>query len=269
LSRCVGDVGKSISAGNRQIRWAPLDEKEQFVGDGIQFKVVALNRKPFEPEMVFVEGGTFMMGSTSGWNDEKPQHEVGLSSFFIGKFEVTQAEWKAVMGSNPSYDAGKCDQCPVNQVSWNDAIAFIKKLNQLTGKSYRLPTEAEWEYAARGGKWGDRISPYSGSYQFDEVGWAYENSINGLRPVGLKKPNELGIYDMTGNAREWCSDWYGLYPSSFQKDPKGPLNGEEKVLRGLCVEWSIPSCQVSNRWKEFPIIGFPDHGLRLVLPATK
>jgi formylglycine-generating enzyme required for sulfatase activity len=174
-------------------------------------------------EMVFVKGGTFTMGCTAEQGDdcfdnEEPAHKVTLSDFYIGKYEVTQAQWKAVTGNNPSKFNG-CDNCPVEGVSWNDIQEFIKKLNAKTGLNYRLPTEAEWEYAARGGAQ-SRGYKYSGSNSVDEVAWYYGNSGNETHPAGTKKANELGIYDMSGNVYEWCNDWYGAYNSEAQTNPK-------------------------------------------------
>jgi len=173
--------------------------------------------------MVRVDGGTFTMGATSeqGSNaagDEKPAHQVNLSSFSIGKYEVSQEEWEAVMGSNPSYFKGA--KRPVEKVSWNDCQAFIRKLNELTGRSFRLPTEAEWEYAARGGNKsiGDK---YAGGDNLGSVAWYEDNSGGTTHNVGTKSPNELGLYDMSGNVWEWCQDWYDSYSSSAQTNPKG------------------------------------------------
>jgi len=217
-------------------------------------------------DMVFVQGGTFTMGCTSEQgNDcfsyEKPSHQVTLSSFYINKYEVTQALWSAVMGSNPSYFSG-CDQCPVENVSWNDAQEFIQKLNAATGKNYRLPTEAEWEYAARGGR-NSRGYKYSGSNKSDKVGWYDDNSSNKTHPVGKKKPNELGLYDMTGNVWEWCSDWYGDYSSQSQTDPKGPSNGLHRVNRGNSWgdEWWY--VRLSFRFDNRPENSFDNLGFRL------
>ncbi|MBQ7951520.1 MAG: SUMF1/EgtB/PvdO family nonheme iron enzyme [Alistipes sp.] len=185
-------------------------------------------------DMVFVKGGTFTMGATSeqgadAYDDEKPAHSVTLSDFYIGKYEVTQAQWRAVMGSNPSSFKG--DNLPVENVSWNDIQKFIQKLNTQTGKEFRLPTEAEWEYAARGGS-KSRGYKYSGSNNIGDVAWYSGNSGSKTHPVGQKQPNELGIYDMSGNVWEWCSDWYGSYSSSSQTNPKGPNSGDYRVLRG-------------------------------------
>ena len=187
-------------------------------------------------KMVKVDGGTFTMGGTSeqgkdSYADEKPTHSVTLSSYYIGQMEVTQALWRAVMGKNPSYNVG--DNLPVTNVSWNDCQEFIKKLNSLTGAKFRLPTEAEWEYAARGGKKSKKYK-YSGSNNIDDVAWYTYNSGGKTHAVGTKRPNELGIYDMSGNVYEWCSDWYDSYSSMSQTNPKGANSGSYRVLRGGC-----------------------------------
>ena len=189
---------------------------------------------PAEPEMVFVQGGTFMMGATPEQGDdcygsEKPAHKVTVSDFYIGKYEVTQAQWKALMGTNPSHFKG--EKLPVEQVSWYDVQAFTRKLNALTGKEYRLPMEAEWEFAARGGN-KSKGYKYSGGNNVSDVAWYSANSSEQTHPVGTKSPNELDIYDMSGNVYEWCSDWKGKYSSNAQIDPQGPKSGSDRVLRG-------------------------------------
>jgi len=267
VGHCTGDVGKNIMEGSRQIRWAVLEDREQLVGDGIQFKVVASGRKSFEPEMVFVEGGRFMLGSANGDDDERPVHEVELSSFSIGKYGVTQAQWKAVMGSNPSRSSN-CDQCPVENVSWNDVQEYIRKLNSQTGKTYRLPTEAEWEYAARGGN-RSKGTTYSGSNAIKEVGWYDGNSRSQTHPVGLKGSNELGLYDMSGNVWEWCSDWYGTYSSSFQRNPQGAASGQFRVLRGGCWFNYEQYCRLALRNRSYPVIRYISLGFRLVLSPVQ
>ena len=151
------------------------------------------------------------------------------STIYIGRYEVTQAQWKAIMGSNPSMFKG--DNLPVEQVSWNDVQEFIHKLNAQTGKNYRLPTEAEWEFAARGGN-GSKGYRYSGSNTVGDVAWYIDNSNRTTHPVGTKSSNEWGIYDMSGNVFEWCSDWYGEYNSSAQTDPHGTSSGSYRVYRG-------------------------------------
>jgi sulfatase modifying factor 1 len=216
-------------------------------------------------EMVFVEGGTFQLGSETGEYDQRPVHTVILSSFNIGKFEVTQAQWKAIMGSNPSYFKD-CDQCPVEQVSWNDVQDFIRKLNAQTGKNYRLPTEAEWEYAAKGGK-SSKGYTYSGSNDLNSVAWNSENSGFKTHAVGGKQANELGVYDMTGNVWEWCSDWYGTYNSYSETNPTGASLGKARVLRGGRGDDGAYYCRSAFRYGNFPDYWFSDYGFRLVLPV--
>ncbi|MFZ2901020.1 MAG: SUMF1/EgtB/PvdO family nonheme iron enzyme [Saprospiraceae bacterium] len=222
-------------------------------------------------KMVFVQGGTFWMGCTDEQGsdcviDEMPKHQVTLKGFWIGKYEVTQAEWRAVMGENPSDNEG-CDQCPVENVSWNDVQKFIKELNRQTGKNYRLPTEAEWEYAARGGQKSAKTK-YAGSNTIGDVAWYDGNAGSKTHPVGQKKPNELGLYDMSGNVWEWCSDWYGDYPSDAQTNPTGPVRGSYRVGRGGGWDGSPRYCRVADRNDWGP--GYRDSGLgfRLVLPPV-
>lgn len=215
--------------------------------------------------MVPVEGGTFTMGATSeqgsdAWDEEKPAHKVTLSDYYIGQTEVTQALWKAVMGSNPSDSKG--DNLPVEQVSWDDCQVFIQNLNQLTGKQFRLPTEAEWEYAARGGR-KSRGYKYAGGNDIGSVAWCDGNSGNETHPVGTKQANELGVYDMSGNVWEWCSDRYGDYQSSSQSDPQGPSSGSRRVFRGGSCYDSAGYCRVSSRYGDTPDYRYIILGLRL------
>ena len=219
-------------------------------------------------EMVYVEGGTFTMGATAEQgddadDDEKPTHKVTIGNYVIGKFEVTQALWTAVMGDNPSYFKG--DNYPVECVSWNDCQEFLQKLNGLTGKRFQLPTEAEWEYAARGGN-KSKGYKYSGSNDIDEVAWYDGNSGSQTHPVGTKKPNELGIYDMSGNVWEWCNDWYGVYTSTPANNPTGPSSGGCRVYRGGSWSSDARGCRVSNRYGDYPDGRSYDLGFRLVLP---
>lgn len=216
--------------------------------------------------MVYVEGGTFTMGATSEQgddanDDEKPTRDVTLSSFNIGKYEVTQAQWEAVMGSNPSQFKG--ENLPVESVSWDDCQEFIGKLNKLTGMSFRLPTEAEWEYAARGGRSGG--CKYSGSDNIDDVAWYDGNSGNESHAVGQKQANELGLYDMCGNVWEWCQDWHGNYGSSAQTNPTGPASGSFRVFRGGSWYYNAVHCRVSNRNRNLPTLRNSGIGLRLAL----
>ena len=218
-------------------------------------------------EMVFVKGGTFMMGATPEQGKdatfiEKPAHSVTVSDFYIGKYEVTQAQWEAVMGENPSNFKG--ENRPVDSVSWNDIQEFIEKLNAKTGKKYRLPTEAEGEYAARGGNQ-SAGSKYSGSNNIDEVAWYYTNSASRTHPVGQKQPNELGLYDMSGNVWEWCSDWFWhkYYKNALSDNPTGPATGTWRVLRGSCWGSDAGPCRVSYRSNSSPSAGSNAIGFRL------
>ena len=218
-------------------------------------------------EMVKVEAGSFNMGATPEMQDpdtdEKPVHRVTLTNnYYIGKYEVTQALWKIVMGSNPSNSKG--DNLPVENVSWNNCQKFISKLNKLTGKSFRLPTEAEWEYAARGGN-KSRGYQYSGSNTIGDVAWYDGNSGSKTHAVGTKQPNELGAFDMTGNVWEWCQDWHGRYSSSPQTNPTGAVSGSGRVYRGGSRCYPAGYCRCSCRFDGTPDFRNGDLGLRLVL----
>ena len=226
-------------------------------------------------KMIAVEGGTFKMGAQSSdsggdnydsdaKDDESPVHDVTLSSYYIGETEVTQELWEAVMGSNPS-DFSGYPQRPVEEVSWNDCQEFIKKLNKITGKNFRLPTEAEWEYAARGGN-KSKGYKYSGSNTIGNVAWYSNNSSSRTHDVKTKQANELGIYDMSGNVNEWCHDWYGSYSSGSQTNPTGPSSGSVRILRG--GNWRNDSwyCRVSyHRGSNYPDNGLKGNGFRLIL----
>ena len=218
--------------------------------------------------MVGVEGGTFTMGATSEqgtsdpYDDEYPTHSVTLSDFAIGETEVTQELWRAVMGNNPSSFSGT--NLPVENVSWNDCQTFITKLNQLTGKHFRLPTEAEWEYAARGGN-KSKGYKYAGSNTLSNVAWYYDNSSSKTHPVKQKQANELGLYDMSGNVWEWCQDWFGTYSSSAQTNPAGPASGSYRVYRGGGWYYNARICRVSFRNFDTPADCNGDLGLRLAL----
>ncbi len=241
-------------------------------------------------EMVFVKGGTFQMGSDSGWDYEKPIHTVHLNDFYIGKYEITAAQFKQFIdetayttdaekqgkvycwtNKNPDnkwqwtivdgvfwqYDIHgvwlKNYTHPVIHVSWNDAMAYCKWLSQKTNNNYRLPTEAEWEYAARGGV-SEVSTTYSGSNTIDDVAWYSDNSGHKTHPVGQKQPNELGIYDMSGNVWEWCYDWFSdtFYSSGMQNNPQGPSSGTFRVLRGGSWKGNTTSCKVSYRYSSKP-----------------
>ncbi len=218
--------------------------------------------------MVYVDGGTFTMGATPEQgndtkSDENPPHQVTLSSFSIGRYEVTQEEWEAVMGSNPSKFKGA--KRPVEMVSWDDCQTFIGKLNAMTGKNFRLPTEAEWEFAARGGNF-SRGYKYAGSNDIDSVA-VYGDTDGQTFNVGGKMPNELGLYDMTGNVWEWCSDWYDefYYKKSPQSNPQGGAYGSNRVVRGGWWFVYSSSCRVSHRSLSAPDNRSRNLGLRLAM----
>ena len=216
--------------------------------------------------MVSVKGAAFTMGCQDGRdkdcaNDENPAHQVTLSDFRIAKYEVTQRQWEAVMGENPSNFKG-CPDCPVEQVSWDDVQDFLKKLNDLTGRHYRLPTEAEWEYAARGGS-KSRDFQYSGGNEIGAVAWYDDNSGNKTHPVGQKKDNALGLYDMAGNVWEWCSDRYGDYSAESQTNPKGPGQGDARVYRGGGWAYNAELCRAAYRGDGSPARRNGSIGFRL------
>ena len=242
--------------------------------DGKDFTTI-INGVSFK--MVFVQGGTFKMGAqdenpnganydSDAYSDEKPVHNVTLSDYYIGETEVTQELWEAVMGGNPSKNKGSYK--PVENVSWNACQEFIKKLNELTGKDFRLPTEAEWEYAARGGN-KSRGYKYSGSNTIGDVTWYWDNSSREPHPVGTKTPNELGIYDMSGNVWEWCSDWCGDYSLSSQTNPTGPATGSYRVLRGGSWLNRAQICRVAYRGNLTPDYRNDYYGFRLVCSLEK
>lgn len=219
-------------------------------------------------EMVRVEGGTFTMGATAeqasdAFSDELPTHKVTLSPFLIGKYEVSQTLWLAVMGENPSVNTGI--NLPVDNVTWNECQTFITKLNELTGKDFRLLTEAEWEYAARGGN-KSKGYKYSGSNNLGDVAWYIDNSNNTSHAMGTKAPNELGIYDMTGNVMEWVSDWKGSYSSGAQTNPTGPDSGTYRVNRGGSYGNVERLSRITNRNSIDPNMSSKTMGLRLCLP---
>lgn len=224
-------------------------------------------------EMIDVDGSTFYMGAqkttsdgqnydASAYQIESPVHEVSVYSYSIGKFEVTQAQWMAAMGRNPSINQGA--NLPVENVTWEEVQEFITLLNEESGLNYRLPTEAEWEFAAKGGNKSDGFK-YSGNSVLGACGWYYSNSEASTHEVGSKEANELGVYDMSGNVREWCNDWFGYYDSSSAKNPQGPSSGSVKVNRG--GSWTTPAvnCRNSYRHTDNPDESSQDLGFRLAL----
>lgn len=222
--------------------------------------------------MIFVEGGSFTMGAKTdsyrtSSDDDRQAHEVTLSDFSIGQTEVTQALWLAVMGSNPSNFKGNFKR-PVETVSWNDCQEFIARLNTQTGQQFRLPTEAEWEYAARGGNKSHGYE-YSGSIVVGDIAWHGDNSKKKTHAVATKKANELGLYDMSGNVWEWCQDWRGSYSSGALTNPTGPAFGSSRVYRGGSMIINGPHywtyCSVSYRGGNSPSYRNSDLGFRLAL----
>ncbi|MCL2289637.1 MAG: SUMF1/EgtB/PvdO family nonheme iron enzyme [Bacteroidetes bacterium] len=289
-------IGKTVTltasivpknAGNKAVNWSTSNSNVATVTDGLITGVgvgtatitvttqdggrratcLVAVAQPIELEMIWVEGGTFTMGCTdeqigSCFENEMPLQQVTLSSFSIAKYPVTQKQWESIMGNNPGYPID--ENRPVGGATLSNMHRFIKILNEVTGKSYRLPTEAEWEYAARGGNKSKEYK-YSGSHEFDEVAWHSSNSNGIAHPVGTKKQNELGVYDMSGNVWEYCSDWYGTYIGGSQTNPTGPTGGSGYVIRGGGFNVSALRCRVSARL-ESPGFDSQAIGFRLVHP---
>ena len=270
-------VRKPQSRGSSAVRPKPAQSKK---ADPINSLAEPLRShlKKLMADMVLVEGGTYMMGNPDrDRNDEYAKdvpHEVTLSSFYICKYEVTEALWTAVMGSNPSVHKSG-DNYPVEQVNWYDCQDFVEKLSELTGRHFRLPTEAEWEYAARGGQ-RSRGYRYSGSYNLDEIGWHVGNAHHYKREVGTKKPNELGIYDMTGNVSEWCQDKLDIeyYHHSPSINPQGPDRStykDNRCFRGgsFCDDEKYDELKVYTRNTGMPPEEKYGHlGLRLAMSVN-
>jgi formylglycine-generating enzyme len=217
-------------------------------------------------EFIFVKGGCYQMGDTfgDGNTEEIPAHQVCVNDFYIGKHAVTQGQWKAVMGSNPSEFKECGDDCPVEQISWNDARSFIHKLNRMKpGNNYRLPTEAEWEYAARSG---GKKEKYAGGADAESAAWYFENSDMKTHPVGTKAPNGLGLYDMSGNVFQWCLDWddKNYYGGSPVDNPQGPASGEYRVIRGGSWVSTEHGVRTTYRLGRVPDRRSGDIGLRLL-----
>lgn len=254
-----GDGKVSIDDVTKLIDILLVDGQNQeddgnFIVNGVYFR------------MIKVEGGTFTMGALntepSSFTFEKPQHQVTLSTFWIGETEVTQELYKAVMGVNPSIN--KSDQNPVEWVSWEDCKAFTEKLSEITGKNFRLPTEAEWEYAAIGGKY-THYYKFSGSERAADVAWYITNSNGSSHPVKQLLPNELGLYDMSGNVYEWVNDWYGRYTADPQTNPQGPETGSYKVYRSGSWNDGAGYARCHFRYMREVTYKTPYHGFRIVL----
>ncbi len=255
-----------VSVSYSQVKRDAAPQKSTI--DVAKYSLIARSVLNIDSNMVLVKGGSFEMGlpdtsTVEGASFQQPMHKVKLNSFYISKYEVTEALWIAVMDTGtPTRDG--CNTCPVGDVSWNEAQLFIGKINALTKYHYRLPTEAEWEYAAKGGAKSHGYL-FSGSNYIDEVAWYYK--LGGSHPVGLKKPNELGLFDMTGNISEWCSDWFGKYPDAVQDNPQGAATGAMKILRG--GNWLVRDEGCTNTIRGASPPGFHDKttGLRLARDA--
>lgn len=264
---CSGVVGVALALilFIKILKPAPEDSKSSLTI--VETEPSEVEQDDIHVKMIPVEGGTFMMGATkeqlnNAYDDEKPPHRVTLSSFHISETEVTQALWTEIMGSNPSEFKG--DDLPVTNVSWDDCQEFIGKLNAQTGKNFRLPTEAEWEFAARGGTM-SRGYKYSGSNDLNSVAWYNENSERKPNPVKQKEPNELGIYDMSGNVYEWCQDLYGEYGVYAQTNPRGTASGSKRVYHGGGWISYEGECRVSRRINFEPDYRANYLGFRLAL----
>ncbi len=225
--------------------------------------------EPVSTEMVFVKGGCFDMGDIfgEGHDSEKPVHKVCVNDFLIGKYEVTQELWKSIMGNNPSFFSSCGVACPVENVSWNDVQEFIRKLNDKTGKSYRLPTEAEWEFAARSGGMKEKYAGTNSDIDLERYAWYDFNSNKATHPVGQKEPNSLGLYDMSGNVWEWVSDWSSItyYKISPRDNPQGPSSGGNRVCRGGSWD-SVPQLlRTAYRRSLAPVYKDSRRGFRLLL----
>ena len=248
----------------QQVEVTPGGKTEFFLSVGYKY---TRRNSGSDIEMVFVKGGTFKIGNDDGSGNGELPHSVTLNSFYIGKTEITQQQWNEIMGADPV--AGKsCSNCPVVNVSWEDAQVFIQKLNEKTGKHYRLPTEAEWEFAAAGGS-KSRGYLFSGGNKAEKTGWNCLNSAGKIRQAGQKLPNELGIFDMSGNVWEWCGDWYaadtGTGGNTACINPTGPASGTERVIRGGGVEYSPRLTTIRDRNKFYPGQRAGFIGFRLVL----
>lgn len=260
------DEIKRLGLELEEYKTAPITKEK-----GSQLKTERFAVKGVSFNMIYVEGGTFIMGANEGDKsaapNEKPAHVVTLSDYWMGETLVTYALWKAVMGGYPSSFKGD-PNCPVEQISWDDCQIFIRELNKLTGEKFRMPTEAQWEFAARGGNLGkDHHYLYAGSNQIDVVAWVEKNSNKGAHPVKELEPNELGLYDMTGNVYEWCYDWYdnGYYSDTPTNDPSGPVIGTYRVRRGGSWRELDLYCRVSCRSIGNPKSQYKGVGLRLAL----
>ena len=266
LKKVSGNVGNEVRTfRNNQISWRVSEEYPEFISDKVVFEIRGTPDNKIEIQFEIIKGGSYTMGTRDGDDNTKPTHRVTLNDFYIGKYEITQEQWLKIMGTNPSLHRN-CPTCPVENVTYTDILKFIEKLNrQNTGFYYRLPTEAEWEFAASSGKTKDR-ELFSGNNSAEPVAWYVANSAGSTHPVGEKAPNDFGIYDLSGNVSEWCSDFYSplYYKLSPEKNPPGPESGGSRVVRGGSWNQAANSCRTTNRQYEVQTFKSPNIGLRLV-----
>jgi formylglycine-generating enzyme required for sulfatase activity len=261
----TGHSGSLLDDGNTvAARSKTSTARSSLAGDTFKDTVTGM-------EFILVNGGCFPMGDSfgDGLPAEKPRHEVCLDNFYLGKYEVTQGQWKKVMGVNPSHFKNCGENCPVESVAWTDVETFIAEMNNLSSQKYRLPTEAEWEYAARDGGKMVKWAGTSSENKLTNYAWYGDNSGDKTHPAGRKKPNALGLYDMTGNVWEWTSDFYSetFYRKSPRDNPTGPEEGTSRVLRGGCWLDRTKDIRSSQRFFFAPQTGFKSIGFRLVKPV--
>ena len=259
-------------AGSCSVTASLRDINNKKISESVNVTISDTTLDDIPLDMVLVPGGTFTMGCTLAESDcysrETPAHQVTLGEFYIGKYEVTQDIWKKIMGINYNPSGNSGNNFPVENVSWDDIQTFLERLNDRTDKTYRLPTEAEWEYAARGGSQNSTYI-YSGSNNLDDVGWYYDNSDLKTHPVGVKKANGLGIYDMSGNVDEWVSDFYNRYSNDPKSNPVGPESGSEHVVRGGSALRDEDAARVFSRGGYSPDFSNPRLGFRLVITSIR
>ena len=270
-----GDVGRVHIGDGKKIRWKILNDFPAGLSEEPGWEIYA-GRKGFRDattgmEFVFVKGGCFQMGDVfgGGGKDELPVHEVCVNDFYLGKYEVTQGEWQKAMGNNPAVAKACGERCPVESVSWDDTGSFMRKLAQAGGKKYRLPTEAEWEFAARSGGKKEKWAGTSKERELKNYAAYVANARGNTQPVGKKRPNGLGLYDMSGNVWEWVGDVYGpaYYGKSNRDNPTGPDDGLSRVLRGGSSNEQPVDLRVTRRIKGKQGTGSANAGFRVAFPA--
>lgn len=270
LKKVTGNVGFLQKGGiGKQIRWNVLEEVSQLVSDNVIFKIKTEVVPDFARDLVFVEGGEFIMGNDSATEDEKPAHKVLIDNFYISKYEVSVKEYKQFCSETgkmmPQKEIEWIEDHPMTFVSWDDASEFCGWISKKTGKTFRLPTEAEWEFSAKGAS-AINNTKFSGSNNINDVGWSKENSAGVTHSKkGSLNPNELGLFDMSGNVWEWCGDWYSksYYMQSATRNPKGPRAGSVKIARG--GSWYHPAVPITYRFYMTPTAKSNYVGFRLVM----